>query len=509
MTISTNNGGPVNLISGPNGDIFYPGFDDGRLHRIQYFAGNLPPTAVIQANPTSGTTPLVVNFGAGQSTDPEGLPLTYVWDLDADGAFDDGSSVTAQWTYSGSSTVNARLRVTDSGGLFDVVSVPISVNNTAPVAVIDGPSGTFTWTVGDPINFSGHATDIDEPSGVLPASALSWQLTMYHCPSNCHTHPIQTFEEVAGGTFNAPDHEFPSFLELKLVATDSEGVPSTAVVLLHPRTVALTFQTQPSGLSLAINAATLPTPFTRTVIIGSVNSVGVPSPQSVGVIQQAFQSWSDGGTQNHTITAPATPTTYTASFGQLPLPAEICADGVDNDGDGLIDENCPPNVITLPPGPTGRLTGRVQGSTVHLSWTAPITGGAPTGYVLEAGLTPGAATFQVPLGLVTSLTVPGIGAGRYYARVRAANGVGPSPVSNEVTVTVGCVTRPRPPVLGAATSGGLVSLVWADQDGCDGTTYRLVVGSQPGTANLAHDPGGGQRLPVPGPGRHLLRPGRG
>jgi hypothetical protein len=28
-----------------------------------------------------------------------------------------------------------------------------------------------------------------------------------------------------------------------------------------------------------------------------------------------------------------------------------------------------------------------------------ITGGAPTGYVLEAGLTPGAATFQVPLGL--------------------------------------------------------------------------------------------------------------
>ena len=329
---------------------------------------------------------------------------------------------------------------------------------------------------------------------------------MYHCPSNCHTHPIQTFEEVASGTFNAPDHEFPSFLELKLIATDSEGVPSTAVVLLHPRTVTLTFQTQPSGLSLAINAATLPTPFTSTVIVGSVNSVGVPSPQSVGVIQQAFQSWSDGGTQNHTITAPATPTTYTASFGQLPLPAEICADGVDNDGDGLIDENCPPNVITLPPGPTGRLTGRVQGSTVHLSWTAPITGGAPTGYVLEAGLTPGAATFQVPLGLVTSLTVPGIGSGRYYARVRAANGVRPSPVSNEVTVTVGCVTRPRPPVLVAATSGGLVSLVWTDQDGCDGTTYRLVVGSQPGAANLALIPVADSAFRSPAPaGTYYVR----
>ena len=27
-------GRPVNLVAGPGGDIFYPGFDDGRLHRI-------------------------------------------------------------------------------------------------------------------------------------------------------------------------------------------------------------------------------------------------------------------------------------------------------------------------------------------------------------------------------------------------------------------------------------------------------------------------------------------
>ena len=260
---------------------------------------------------------------------------------------------------------------------------------------------------------------------------------------------------MSSGTFAAPDHEYPSFLELKLTATDSEGVQSTASVLLNPQTVALTFQTQPPGLSVAMNAATLPTPFTRTVIVGSVNSVGAPSPQSAGVIQQAFQSWSDGGTQNHTITAPATPTTYTASFGQLPVAGRDLRRRRGQRRRRPDRRELPAESITLPPGPPGRLTGRVQGSTVQLSWTAPITGGAPSGYVLEAGLTPGAATFQVPLGLVTSLTVPGIGAGRYYARVRAANGVGPSPVSNEVTVTVGCVTRPRPPVLSAATNGAL------------------------------------------------------
>src|SRR5207247_4769416 len=32
----------------------------------------------------------------------------------------------------------------------------------------------------------------------------------------------------------------------------------------------------------------------------------------------AFQSWSDGGARAHAITTPATPTTYTATFGSCP-----------------------------------------------------------------------------------------------------------------------------------------------------------------------------------------------
>jgi PKD repeat protein len=485
VTIKADAPGPVGLVAGPGGDIFYPGFDDGRLHRIEYFAGSLPPTAVVQASFTSGTSPLVVQFDGASSSDPEGETLTYAWDLDADGSFDDSASPTPQWTYSGAGAVSARLRVSDPAGLFDVAAVTISVNNSAPVAIIDTPTGAFTWKVGDPIAFIGRGTDVDEPSGLLPASALTWEVIMHHCPSNCHEHPIQTIPGVSSGSFLAPDHEFPSHLELELTATDSEGVQSTASVLLHPRSVTLTFQTQPPGLSVAMNAATEATPFSRTVIVGSVNSVGAPSPQFQDGLPQQFQSWSDGGAQNHTAVAPATPTTYTATFGVPPIPAEVCADGLDNDGDGSIDENCGPSPTTIAPGPPGRLTGRVQGSTVQLTWTAPITGGAPTAYLLEAGLTPGSAEFRVPLGLATSLSVPGIGAGRYYARVRAVNGVGASGASNEATVTVGCVDRPRPPLLTAATNGALVSLVWADQDGCSGTSYRLVVGSQPGAANLA------------------------
>ena len=485
VTIKSGGGGPVNLIVGPGDDIFYPGFDDGRLHRIQHFVGNLPPTAVAQADPTNGLTPLVVTFDGTGSSDPEGESLTYAWDLDADGSFDDSSSPTPQWSYSGSGTVVARLRVTDSGDLFDVAAVSISVNNSAPVAIIDTPVGSLTWKVGDPIAFTGRGTDVDEPSGLLPPTAMHWDLVMHHCPSNCHTHLIQSFEGVAGGSFAAPDHEYPSYLELRLTVADPEGVPSTASVLLHPRAVTVTLQSDPPGLRLSMNADDSG----RALHAHGHRRLGelgrcARRRSGLGGLPRQFSSWSDGGAQNHILVAPASPATYTASFVVPPVPAEVCGDGLDNDGDGVIDGNCGANPATTAPGAPVRLTSRVQGTTVTLAWSAPITGGAPTTYVLEAGLAPGQAAYQVPLGLLTSVSVPNVGPGRYYARVRAMNAVGASAVSNEVAATVGCTTRPGAPTLTSAVNGGLVRLAWSDPDGCSGTTYRLLVGSQPGAANL-------------------------
>ena len=125
---------------------------------------------------------------------------------------------------------------------------------------------------------------------------------------------MQTFAGVASGSFTAPDHEYPSHLELRLTATDSGGLTDTTSVRLHPRTVSLTFQSSPPGLQLAVGSAGQATPFTRTVIVGSNNSVSAPSPQTLGGTSYAFSSWSDGGAQTHNIMAPATATTYTATF---------------------------------------------------------------------------------------------------------------------------------------------------------------------------------------------------
>jgi glucose/arabinose dehydrogenase/PKD repeat protein len=310
-------GHPVDLKIGPGGDLFYVDMDDGTVHRITYTAANQPPTAVITANPNNGPVPLTVSFDGTGSSDPEGKPLTYSWDVNGDGTFGDATTPTVSYTYTLAGVYHPSLRVTDDQGATDTTSVTITAGNTAPTAVIDSPSPSLTWKVGDTINFSGHATDAQD--GSLPASALTWSVIMHHCftPTDCHTHLIQTFTGVATGSLTAPDHEYPCWLELQLTATDSGGLTSTTSVRLDPKTVVLTFKTNPGGLvlsDLVVNEAPRTTPFSVTVIVGSANSVSAPSPQQFNKSTYNFVSWSDGGAISHTITAPAVNTTYTATY---------------------------------------------------------------------------------------------------------------------------------------------------------------------------------------------------
>jgi glucose/arabinose dehydrogenase len=307
---------PVDLKIGPGGDLFYVDLEDGTIHRIIYTIGNQPPTARISANPTAGIAPLTVAFDGSASTDPEVRPLTYSWDLNGDGTFGDATGPTASYTYTSNGTYTASLRVTDDQGASDTTSVKITVGNTPPVAVIDKPTRSVTWRVGQTIHFSGHATDAQD--GTLPASALRWSVILHHCftQTNCHTHLIQTFTGVAHGSFTAPDHAYPCWLEIRLTATDSGGLKSAARVRLAPRTVVLTFKTNHPlvKLKLAVNSTARVAPFSTTVVVGSNNSAIAPSPQTINGKTYRFTSWSDGGARSHIIVAPTTNTTYTAKY---------------------------------------------------------------------------------------------------------------------------------------------------------------------------------------------------
>ncbi len=325
LTFAAAAANPVDLQIGPEGDLFYADFDGGTIRRIRYFSANRPPIAVATANPTSGAAPLAVTFNGTGSSDPDaGDTIAYAWDLDEDGLFDDSTAAQPTRTFSAAGDYEARLRVTDAAGASSVSDpITISVGNSAPSATIATPAAGTTWRVGNVISFSGSATDPEQ--GTLPASALSWELVMQHCPSNCHQHTLQTYPGVASGSFTAPDHEYPSYLELRLTATDAGGLADTETLRLDPQTVVLTFASSTAGLQLVVGSTQAAAPFTRTVIIGSANSVSAVSPQTLGGSSYTFSSWSDGGAQTHTIVAPASPTTYTANFSTGPPPSALVA----------------------------------------------------------------------------------------------------------------------------------------------------------------------------------------
>jgi predicted phage tail protein len=78
----------------------------------------------------------------------------------------------------------------------------------------------------------------------------------------------------------------------------------------------------------------------------------------------------------------------------------------------------------------------VNGNNVSLNWVSP--GGVVTGYIVEAGTSPGATNLgSTSLVVGTDLTIGNAPSGTLYFRVRAVNGCGLGPVSNEVVVTVG------------------------------------------------------------------------
>ncbi len=90
--------------------------------RPTYISSNSAPVACMNANPTSGQSPLNVYFDASCSYDPDGGALTYTWDY-GDGWTEQGGAQTEHWYLEGFYV--ATLTVTDSSGASSQTSVYI------------------------------------------------------------------------------------------------------------------------------------------------------------------------------------------------------------------------------------------------------------------------------------------------------------------------------------------------------------------------------------------------
>ncbi|HEX5689401.1 MAG TPA: PQQ-dependent sugar dehydrogenase, partial [Roseiflexaceae bacterium] len=287
----TGAGYPVSLKIGPGGDLFYVDIT-GTIYRVRYFNGNQPPVAGLQANRSSGMAPLTVDFDGNSSSDPDGDTLSYAWDLDGDGQYDDSAAAKPSYTYTQDGSYLVRLKVSDNQSAFATASTTITVGNTPPVATIDTPSASTTWQVGDLIAFSGHASDAEQ--GALPATALAWTIVLHHCytPLDCHEHLVEE-QSGASGSFDAPDHEDLPYIELQLTATDAGGLSDTTSVVLAPQTTTLALRSLPPGLAITLDNDAVTTPHDHMVVAGSEHTLIAPQIQA----HRSFLSWTDINTQ--------------------------------------------------------------------------------------------------------------------------------------------------------------------------------------------------------------------
>jgi uncharacterized repeat protein (TIGR01451 family) len=100
------------------------------------------------------------------------------------------------------------------------------------------------------------------------------------------------------------------------------GLTGTVSVRLDPKTVTLSFATVPSGLDVSVGGTTSSTPFSRTVIQGSRNTITAPLQPTLGGTTYNWQSWSDGGTRSHDV-FPNASGTYTATYVATQSPADV------------------------------------------------------------------------------------------------------------------------------------------------------------------------------------------
>jgi glucose/arabinose dehydrogenase len=325
VDVGETDGGAVSLAITPEGNVLYTDLSRDEVRQIVYDSAN-PPNAAFTASTTAGTAPLDVSFDGNPSSDPNGDSLTYAWDLDGDGQYDDATGITAAREYTDPGPVTVRLRVTDEDGLTDTASKVITVGNGPPSVSIDAPTGSSTWSVGDEIAFSGSATDPQD--GTVDASRFTWTVILEHCPSDCHEHTITSFPGVTSGSFIAPNHDYPSHLRLQLKVTDEDGLSTTVSRDLQPNTGAVSAVSHPAGIMLTVAGVAGAPPPASTGIAGGGIDVSAPASVAIGEATFTFDAWSDGGARNHTVTVGSGSSALTASYtaiGDVDAPGACAA----------------------------------------------------------------------------------------------------------------------------------------------------------------------------------------
>jgi hypothetical protein len=252
---------------------------------------------------------------SGTASGPAGATATYTTDQHVSGTLtlDSYNPLTGAWV----GTLDGTITVTETS----VIAFACTITNTYTASTTGQ-----TDFLGQPLKFN-LSFDIGSDT---------WSLW----PSNNSVNGVAKSEQTCAGvtqTSSAPQplrfapismkmgFPFPAsgfdLVGLNTVAcdgcgnADSNPVTYTFTYSLKAATnqPSITVATNPPGLQVTVDGTSLIAPQTFRWDPGSTHTIGTTSPQGTGTLR-TFDSWSDGGSQTHSITTPNQDTTYTARF---------------------------------------------------------------------------------------------------------------------------------------------------------------------------------------------------
>ena len=312
----------LGMMLGNDGYIYYCSYgQNGALIKLDYIETDAP---TIVNQPLSQT--IMETYPVTFTVSASGVGLTYQWQFNGvniDGVTEASYTIPAvEMADAGAYTVI----VTNTAGT--VTSEPATLTVTeftnAPVVEIIAPLTTLTWNADDSIHFEATATDIED--GVLPDSAFSWSIDLFHedVPGAGHSHPGASPQGVKSGDFIASNQgeKTPNvWYRFTVTVTDSDGLTATTFVDVHPNLVDVTVASSPVSLKLELNQKLVDAPATKKVVANAtLQTLNAPTPQYVGNIRYDFDHWSQQGAANQFFQAPTEGAiTYTAFYTETTL----------------------------------------------------------------------------------------------------------------------------------------------------------------------------------------------
>jgi glucose/arabinose dehydrogenase/regulation of enolase protein 1 (concanavalin A-like superfamily) len=325
--------------------------DDGSLYYLAYGTRK-----VFRVTATTVTAPLITvqprdrTVGEGStvtfSVDASGNPApTFQWQRSNNGG--------GQWTDVNGATARTlafTAAASDNNALFRAVAtntsgtatsnaarLTVQVNsapNAPAIAITSGLTADGKFIAGQPVRFSGTATDPED--GTLPASAFAWTINYLTSIDQGDqdsdgmpglTRPFSTVNGVRNSTFTpattGPYTLADAAYAVTLTVTDRQGLTSQSRRVIDPKTSSVTLATAPSGLQLTLDGQPVTAPNTFVGVAGFQRPIGAPLSQTISGTTLYFVAWSDSGSATHTISTPVADTTFTATYAQeLPDPWE-------------------------------------------------------------------------------------------------------------------------------------------------------------------------------------------